>query len=124
MSDPPAKDALDGRKAPRRRVLLKGKLVYGDPPMTLDCAISDMSRGGARVRLEGSQPVTDTVYLIDVRHGRAFRSRVAWRRANLLGLAFRGLYDLRHPPPEAPKILRLIWVEQTRLGHQAESADR
>jgi hypothetical protein len=116
MSQPPAKDAPVPRTQPRRRVLLSGKLVYGEPPMSLDCAISDMSRSGARVRLEGPQPVTDSLYLIDVRHGIAFRSRVAWRRGKFLGLSFNGYFDLRNPPPELPKLLRLLWVEQTRMG--------
>jgi len=116
MADPPDKGDSDGRGEPRRRVLLSGKLVYGEPPMTLDCSISDVSRSGARVRLQGPLPMPDTLYLIELRHGLAFRARVAWRRANLLGLSFSSLYDLRDPPPELPKLLRQLWVEQTRLG--------
>ena len=114
MTESPKKDPAEHRAQPRRRVLLSGKLVYGEPPMTLDCAISDMSRTGARVRLPGPEPLAQPVYLIDVRHGLAFRAREAWRDGLRVGLSFTAYYDLRAPPPELPKIVRQLWVEQIR----------
>jgi hypothetical protein len=93
---------------------LSGKLVYGDTEMTIDCAISDLSSNGARVRLAGPELLKEPIYLINVSHGVAFRSREAWRRGNLVGLTFTEHYDLRTPPPELPKLVRRIWVEQTR----------
>ena len=114
MSEPPDNDPQRRRSQPRRRVLLSGKLVYGEPPMTMDCAISDLSRGGARIRLPGPEPLAEPLYLIDVRHGLAFRAREMWRQGNRIGLSFTAYYDLRTPPPELPKIVRQMWVEQIR----------
>jgi hypothetical protein len=114
MSEPPDNDPQRRRSQPRRRVLLSGKLVYGEPPMTMDCAISDLSRGGARIRLPGPEPLAEPLYLIDVRHGLAFRAREMWRQGNRIGLSFTAYYDLRTPPPELPKIVRQLWVEQIR----------
>jgi len=114
MTEPPSKGPAEQRAHPRRRALLSGKLVYGEPPMTIDCAISDLSRSGARVRLPGPEPLAEPVYLIDVRHGLAFRAREVWRDGARIGLSFTAYYDLRDPPPELPKIVRQLWVEQIR----------
>jgi len=110
-SDP--KDA-ENRSSRRRRTLLSGKLVYGPVSMTQDCAISDMSQTGARVRLEGAEPLLDPVYLIDVRHGLAFEAKVAWRRGRMAGLSFHGYFDLHSADPDTPPSVRRIWVEQIR----------
>jgi hypothetical protein len=114
MSDPPNKPPADGRSSPRRRVLLSGKIVYGGNEMTLDCAIIDISDTGARVRLEGARLLVEPLYLVDLRHGTAYRARRAWRREDLVGLAFSERYDLTTPPPELPKLVRQLWVEATR----------
>jgi hypothetical protein len=114
MSDSADKPPSDGRVSPRRRVLLSGKIVYGGNEMTLDCAIIDISDTGARVRLQGAQLLVEPLYLVDLRHGIAYRARRAWRREDLVGLAFSERYDLRAPPPELPKLVRQLWVEATR----------
>jgi hypothetical protein len=82
--------------------------------MTLDCAIIDISDTGARVRLEGAQLLVEPLYLVDLRHGLAYRARRAWRRDDLVGLAFSERYDLTAPPPELPRLVRQLWVEATR----------
>ncbi len=99
----------------RRRVLLGGRIVFGPDDITVDCAIVDMSESGARVRPSGTPLLVEPMYLVNLTHGRAFKARLAWRRDNLIGLAFTEAYDLRAPPPELPKIIRQLWVEQTRV---------
>jgi len=116
MSEPPDDEVGDGRASPRRRVLFSGKLVYGPTDMTLDCAISDLSKTGARVRLSGPEPLVEPIYLVDLRNGLAYRARQAWRRAALVGLEFSDYYDLRNAPPDIPKLVRRLWVEHTRYG--------
>ena len=117
MGDPPDENGAESRTEPRRRVLLSGKLVYGDAEMTIDCAISDLSSKGARVRLAGPELLKEPIYLINVPHGLAFKAREAWRRGNLVGLTFTESYDLHTPPAELPKLVRRIWVEQTRQSN-------
>jgi len=114
MNDTPDPEDSENRAARRQRTLLTGKLVYGPVSMTQDCAISDMSKTGARVRLEGAEPLVDPIYLIDVRHGLAFEAKVAWRRGRMAGLSFHQYFDLQRGDPEAPASVRRIWVEQTR----------
>lgn len=118
MADPVHKDA-ESRQEPRRRVLLSGKIVYGAPEMTLDCAIADLSESGARVRLQGPEPLKEPIYLIAVRLGLAFRASEAWRNGAVVGLSFTSKYELRDPPAGLPPLVRRIWVEQTREGRSA-----
>ena len=82
--------------------------------MTLDCAIIDISETGARVRLEGAELVVEPLYLVDLRHGAAYRARKVWRRGQSVGLAFSERYDLSAPPPELPRLVRQLWIEATR----------
>jgi hypothetical protein len=114
MADPPEEEGAEHRAAARRRVLLSGKVIYGEAQMTLDCAISNLSTSGAQVRLSGPEPLSDPIYLINVRHGLAFRAREAWRRGAVVGLEFTQHFDLRAGSAEAPLIVRRIWLEQTR----------
>ncbi|MFI4933137.1 MAG: PilZ domain-containing protein [Caulobacterales bacterium] len=111
---PPEKDESDHRAETRRRVLFSGKLVYGFPEMSLDCAIADISRTGARVRLPGPEPLIDPIYLIEVRHGLAFRAREVWRRESLVGLSFTNTFNLNNPNQELPPIVRQLWLAQVR----------
>ena len=113
MNEPPEREPK-GRATPRRRVLLSGKLVYGAAEMTLDCAISDLSETGARVRLTGAEPLVEPIYLVDLRNGLGYRAKQAWRRGALVGLSFSDYYDLSKPPPELPRIVRQLWVEHVR----------
>jgi hypothetical protein len=114
MAHLPHNASPDQRASIRRRVILSGRLVYGQPEMTIDCAISDMSDTGARVRLKGSPLLVNPVYLIDIRHGLAFRAREVWRQGSEVGLAFSRYFDLNKPGPDLPAVVRRIWVEQIR----------
>ena len=109
-------DDPEGRTTPRRRVLLSGKVIYGDPPMTLDCSVFDLSAAGARIRLEGPEPLKDPIYLIVVRQDAAYLANEAWRRGALIGLSFARTFDLANPPADLPRLVRQIWVEQTRAS--------
>lgn len=113
-SDPPATDGAENRREQRRRVLLTGRLVHSVNELTAECAIQDISRTGARVRVPADTLLSDPLYLINMSHGLAFKARVAWRRENRVGLAFSRYYDLNKPNEDAPKILRRLWLEHIR----------
>ena len=113
-SAPPVDDGSGKRREHRRRVLLTGRLVHSPAELTVDCAIQDISRGGARVRLGADTMLGDPLYLVDMSHGLAFRARVAWRRENRAGLTFSRYFDLSKPDADAPKILRRLWIDYIR----------
>ncbi len=107
----PAKDPPEHRGTGRRRVLLSGKIVYGEAELCVDCAIRDLSPSGARVRLNAPMLLPGRLFLIDLKSGLAFESRIAWRRTPDLGLQFLKAYELRDSSAPELKTLKRIWVE-------------
>jgi hypothetical protein len=114
---PPAPVKVDGpenRRAPRRRVLFTGRIVYGMQEMTVECAIQNISQTGARVRLAGVEALQPPVYLVDIRHGLAFRAHVRWRDGDRAGLSFSEYSDLSNPDVKVPTIVRRLWLDYLR----------
>jgi hypothetical protein len=104
-------------REPRRRTCLSGKLVYGDgdadaaPSMTLDCAIRDISEGGARITLDKQVPLPVDLYLISVKHGLVYQAKVVWMKYPARGLKFLHVYMLKGAMPEKLKFLQNLLVE-------------
>ena len=99
------------RSTSRQRVLLGGKLVFGVAEFSVDCTIRDLSEAGARVKLPMDLATAETVWLIDVRGGVAYRADVAWRKRSELGLKFIDCHDLKSPTPPSMTHLRMLWLE-------------
>jgi len=101
MSDdqPPEPPPVEGRKSPRRRVLLRGKVLYNEGAFTVDCRIRDMSDGGARILLPDGQVIPTRVILLDMRDRIAYECEVAWFRAPEYGVKFLQKYSLRGDLP-------------------------
>ncbi|HEY5106417.1 MAG TPA: PilZ domain-containing protein [Caulobacteraceae bacterium] len=108
------KVVIEARTEPRRRVLFSGLIVHSAAQMSIHCAILDMSRRGARVRLTGADFIGDPLYLIDLNHALAFKARVVWRRGERLSLSFSHYFDLSEPAAETPTVLRRLWLSHTR----------
>jgi hypothetical protein len=101
----------DQRTGARRRVLLAGRLVYGEDDLVVDCAIRDLSETGAKVRVSGPVVLPAKVHLIELRTGQAFACEVIWRRMPELGLHFVETFDLANGDDRALFMLRRIWRE-------------
>lgn len=99
------------RAGPRQRVLLAGRLVYGDADLTLDCAIRDLTEKGARIRLASPAALPAQVFLIEVRSGAAYECEVAWRRVPEFGLKFLNRHDLKTAASPELRLLKRVWVE-------------
>ena len=100
------------RRAPRRRSLLSGKLVFDQAgACSLDCVIRDLSETGARIRLGGALPTPAAVHLVDLRHGVAYEARVLWRRGVEIGLAFGAAHPLDQAATPELRAMRRLWVE-------------
>src|ERR1700690_4441533 len=85
-------------RAPRQRTCLSGKLVYADsgprPVLTLDCAIRDLSEGGAKVTVGEYHPVPPDVFLISVKHKIAYQAQIMWMKFPARGLRFLNAYAM------------------------------
>ena len=110
MQDHPASEH---RAAARQRVLLSGKLVYGEADLTADCAIRDLSEHGAKVRISGPVALPSRLHLIEVKTGRVFDCEIAWRRMPEVGLKFLGSHNLVDNDARELRLLKRIWLEAT-----------
>ena len=103
MSDdnPPELPPVEGRKSARKRVILRGKVIYNEGVFTVDCRIRDISEGGARILLPEGQVIPTRVILLDMRDRLAYECAVAWARGPEYGLKFLQKYSLRGELPPA-----------------------
>jgi hypothetical protein len=99
------------RKVSRPRVLLGGKLVYGQWDLTADCTIRDLTDSGARIRLRSDALIHDPVWLINLSTGIAYGGAVVWRKSPDLGLRFERSLDLRTPITGPLHHLRRLWID-------------
>ncbi len=99
------------RRARRPRVLLSGRLVFGDADMTADCAIRDLTETGARLKLSGPAALPARITLIEVGSGKAHECEVSWRRLPEIGVRFLTSRDLANDQGPELKRLRRMWLD-------------
>jgi PilZ domain-containing protein len=102
----------DRRQHLRTHVLQQGKLAFGHADFAIDCFIHDISMGGARIRVPGSQKIPDTVILVHLRDRIAYEASVAWRKDDgTLGLKFLVRHELEEARSPGLKSLLRHCVE-------------
>ena len=82
------------RRERRPRVLLTGRLVFGEADLTVDCVIRDLTETGARLKLSGQAVLPAKLKLIEVNGGRVHDCEVSWRRLPEIGVSFLSSQDL------------------------------
>jgi hypothetical protein len=108
-----APGSVEQRKAPRKKVLLTAKVVYGGGTHVRDCTVRDISVTGARITLAQPQSIPDAVYLLDLVNRMAYDAEVVSQRAGGCGLKFAKITKLAEVPPEL-RFLKRIWLESAR----------
>jgi hypothetical protein len=106
----PGLERAHKKRVPRTRTLLDGKLIYGDGVFTVDCAIRDISEGGAKVALSGHMSLPADLILIIVKKGIAYQAKVMWVNFPARGLKFSKAHALNEPLPTELKYLRQLWL--------------
>jgi hypothetical protein len=76
------------RTVPRRRVLKGGRIVFNNGRSTIDCTVRNLSPGGAKLGVASVVGIPDTFSLLVSGTEAPRACRVAWRRANELGVSF------------------------------------
>src|SRR3981081_4123396 len=79
---------VNQRKAPRKRTLLGGKVVFGDGQHVRDCTIRDISETGAKIVMHKGEVIPTRVFLIDRRTPIAYEATVSWIKAPDFALRF------------------------------------
>lgn len=84
----------DSRKSTRVRVVLSGRIIYGDGAFTIDCRIKDISECGARIVLSPDMVISTHNVLMEV-GGRIVHDAVVARIASPeFGLKFNSSHPL------------------------------
>ena len=97
---------VDLRKSPRKRVLLSGRVIYGDGAFTINCRIKDISESGARVVLSPGLVLPTHNVLMEV-GGRIVHDTVVARIASPeFGLKFISTHSLNGTLPPHLQYLR------------------
>jgi hypothetical protein len=110
-------------RLPRKRTFLKGKLVYGGGDFTMDCAIRDLSEGGAKIVLTRHQALPSEIYLIVAKYAVAYRAKIMWVNFPARGLKFFGAYPFSAALPAELNFLRHLWLDiSARTGPSPDSA--
>ncbi|HWX85426.1 MAG TPA: PilZ domain-containing protein [Xanthobacteraceae bacterium] len=80
----------DRRNVTRTRVLRSAKIIVPRRSPVIHCTVQNITSGGACLKLANTYGVPDT-FDLTFEHGRTRRAcRVAWRTADMLGVAFVG----------------------------------
>ncbi len=98
-------------RPPRTRTFLKGKLVHDGGAFTVDCAIHDLSDGGAKVILAKRQALPADLYLIVPKMGVAHEAKIVWQKFPARGLKFSKTYAMDGALPDVAKFLRRLWID-------------
>lgn len=86
----------------RQVTLLPARIIADGRSM--DCAVRDVSPGGARLRVADPGAVPSEFQLVFQQNGEFRRAKVRWRRAGYVGVAFledRRVFGRRMAPPSA-----------------------
>ena len=97
------------RRSPRKRVLQRGKVVYGEGSFTVDCFIRNLSDRGAHITVQKGISMPTHVYLIDIQAGIAHGAEVASIRSGSFGLKILRSFALAELPDPSLKYLRYCW---------------
>jgi hypothetical protein len=87
------------RREIRQRTFLKGRIVFNKGASSMDCLVRDMSASGARLSLSETTTLPDAFELYIPQKDKTYRSTLAWRRQDSVGITF---LDEAAPAPAVP----------------------
>ncbi len=85
-------DVLGRRKHPRDSTLRQGQIVFQNGHCTIDCAILDLSKSGAKIRPRDLVACPE-IFELRVNNGPTHPCKIVRRQGNVLGVHFLDLDD-------------------------------
>jgi hypothetical protein len=76
------------RNTPRRKVSYKAWLLTGPDAAALPCGLSDVSEGGARLKIDGASAIPEEIRLLLSEKSVGRPCHVVWRSETEVGLRF------------------------------------
>jgi PilZ domain len=111
---------LERRQSVRGKVMYGGVAEIGEPGVTRDCIVRNISDQGATI--EFSQGITlakQQILLRIARKGRFFLAKVIWWRDNFVGVAFRA-ESPGEPVSDLEERLRKSEIKKRKLQRRIE----
>jgi hypothetical protein len=105
------------RRSGRRRALVGGTIVLRDGSHTFPCIVRDRTERGARIEISADQLIPMRFWLLTSKDNIAHDAEIAWRKARIVGLRFRGALDVSTAAGPDVQFLKRI-----KLGAAANSA--
>src|SRR5882757_2065347 len=108
---------LDQRHGVRDKVLYGGVAEINARGSTVDCVVRNISAHAACVEFEQTTQLPEEMNLTIARRGRSYLTRLIWRQANKVGLAFRVMTS-DTPVSDLDERLRRSEIKKRQLQHR------
>jgi hypothetical protein len=108
FSDP---DASERRRWTRKNTPLRAVIANADGKNARDCAIVDISAGGAQISTSEKLPIGLQVYLLDTGNGVAYLAKILWSNPTRSGLWFLGKQPIGGGMAPCLSFLRRLLLE-------------
>ena len=79
---------VEARRSERVRSFLRARILFNNGASTIDCTVKNISAHGAKIEIAHSLSVPAEFDLLVPQRGRTYRSRMAWRAADSIGVEF------------------------------------
>lgn len=88
---------------------MAAKLSSGNPAVTINCGVRNLSDDGAQIELESVAYLQPPFRLLMMRDGAIHEADLKWSWGKALGFSFTATHGAHEPIAEDLKILRVIW---------------
>jgi hypothetical protein len=107
---------LDRRQSARDRVVYGGVAEVGEPGVSRDCVVRNISENGAHLEFSNDVGLPkDTILLTIARRGRSFLAKIIWWRDNFVGVAFSSETPYELPGSDLAERLRQSELKKRQL---------
>lgn len=79
---------LERRSVARQRSFMQGRIYFNHRRSSMDCTVRDFTSKGARLECSETVALPDVFELYIPSKDEYFRARLAWRKANLIGISW------------------------------------
>ncbi len=86
----PSMMMVEARRSERVRSFLRARILFNNGASTIDCTIKNISAQGAKIEIAHSLSVPAEFDLHVPQRGRTYRSKMAWRASDSIGVEFIG----------------------------------
>ncbi len=76
------------RSVARQRSFMQGRIYFNHRRSSMDCTVRDFTGKGARLECSETVALPDVFELFIPSKDEYFRSRLAWRKGNLIGISW------------------------------------